>query len=271
MLRKLKTNLTKEDLIRPTIDVGQANADMKAQNTGSGGLVLPMQKQISDVLTQAAKPVSDDWKKVGDPNAPAIREMEAIRLMEKQQAEAMAAKAATPPPVIPAGGQVMDIMPAAAPVVNAPTSADDHSRQPYAWMPKPAAPTTPKPDDIPDIWSKPSPLDNMTIPTAVPAGIVPRPVQPVTATELPPESVSLVAAAPIAPAQPMVMPMEGVIYIPHDPSKTIKPATTIPAPEPPKEGDFASGAAVTIPHDSPMQSLPYSPPATKPKVTGAAI
>ena len=257
MLRKLKTNLTKEDLIRPNIDLNQADADMKSQNSTSGGLVLPMQKQISDVLTQTAKPVSDTWKKVGDPTAPAIREVEAIRLMERQQAEAAQARAAAAPP-IPAGGQVMDAMPGAA-VVTAPVSADDHTRQPYAWMPKPTQ-TPARADDIPDIWSRPSPLDNLSIPTTVPAGVTPQPAMPVQVTELPPtpqpEPMPPVAAA----SEPMAMPTEGVIYIPHDPSKIIKSSITIPSPTQPEvnKGDFASGAAVSIPHDNNLAVLPYA-------------
>jgi hypothetical protein len=276
MLRKLKTNLTKEDLIRPQVDLSQASSSMQAQNSLAGGLVMPVQKQISEVLTQASKPVSDDWKKVGDPTAPAIREMEAIRLMEKQQAEAAAeaqARSAALAPQ-PLGGAVMDITPPiGGPVLNAPTSADDHARQPYSWMPKPAVDPAPRPDDIPDIWSRPSALDNMTIPTSVPAGVVPKPVEAAQPDPLlAPQQLTPIQSPANISAQPMAMPPEGVIYIPHDPSKTIVSATTIPSLDKPKPvGDFASGAAVSIPHDKALQSLPYSPPAAKPKLSDSPL
>ena len=273
MLRKIKTNLSKDDLQKPAISVDDASKTEGGNGSLTGALLLPENHEISQALAAPVVPKSNDWMLKGDPTAPAIQELEARAAAAREEAmrQAAAQQAMPAPPV----GGAMSPMAPVAPVTPTPAQVTDDSTKHFPWAPGSTANKPSRPDDIPTIWDKPLSSELPTAGTAQVTPVAAKPDPELPYQAMPDLTKSAMTTtytygvpAPIPTKQPVVTAGgEVIIKIDHNSLPVTSSQTGQMKPEATIVGDggqadgFASGAAVKIPHDGPLQSLPYSPAA----------
>jgi hypothetical protein len=261
MLRKIKTDLTPDDLHKPVISVDDAVTTEGGNGSVTGALLLPEDEHISKSLAAPVAPRSNDWMLKGDPTAPALKDLEARAAAEREAAMQQMAATAQPVMQVPLSGGAVVAAPMPVPAT-AVTPEDSTRHFPWAASAPTAKPA--QPDDLPTIWDKP-------LPEAAPVPVAPAaPMQhaPDLTGSVIPATYTYAAPAPIPTEQPIISNGEVVIKIDHSsPSMAAtsiigrEQKTEVPMGGSVQADSFATGSAVKIPHDPQLQSLPYNAPA----------